>query len=235
MKTKTDRIDRELLNKHESLTAKEQTHSQEYYALAVLKSLFPNEYIDLEKKKDDRPDLRSSNDTFGVEVTTADSYTDNQDSNELSKYVKDRDKRRIDTIERHNKKVIETNGMTIVHSGGGYHIDSDKELLIKRITDKNESAQKYAFKYKWLELVILKQELVPSIWEKGIFDYIDEAINGENCIFKKIYVIYKNKCYCYSLDGEREIRIINDVVRLRLLGYLSAKGIIKDIDEEWQG
>ncbi len=234
MNIHTERIDTELNKTHEPLTGKEQTNSQEYYSLAILKSLFPKEYIDLEKKIEDRPDLRSSNDTFGVEVTTADSYTDNQDSRELSKYVKDRDKRRIKTIESHNKKVFEVYGITTVQSGGGYHVDEDKQLLIKCIKDKIKSAKRYASSFKGLELVILKQELVPSIWAEGIFNYIDEALYREDCVFETIYVIYQDKCYCYKLNGNREIKTIDNVIRLKLLGYLSAKGIIKYGDKEWQ-
>ena len=54
--------------------------SQEYFALALLKILFPEKYKNLLKKNMDRPDLKDVSNNFGVEVTTADSENDNEDN-----------------------------------------------------------------------------------------------------------------------------------------------------------
>ena len=233
MNIRTKRLKTATLRNYGELTPKEQTDSQEYYALAVLRTLFPSEYCLLEKKHEDRPDLRSIDDKFGVEVTTADSEADNQINRELSKYTKDRNGRRIQTIKRNNKVVVEEYGITTVQSGGGYSIEEDKELLIKRIRNKIDSVNKYDHQYEWLELVVLKYELVPHIWTEKVFDYIDEAIMGSEEIFKKIYFIYRDKCFCYYFTGERIIKNIDDMIGLRLLAYLTSKHIIKDNDDEW--
>ena len=213
---------RKIIKEHGVLSPQEQTAFQEYYVMLVLKSLFSNEYAGLMKKKEDRPDLRTMDDSFGVEVTTADSFLDNQINREFSKYVLNKDVRRKKTIEKGNCFLDETGVGISVCSGGGYDVRDDKYLLINQIKRKIESAQKYPKKYPRLELAILKRELLPSIWQEGIFDFITEAIDENNCIFKKIFVLYRDKCYCYGLDGSREEFIIKNKEDIEQSAYLLA-------------
>lgn len=224
-KYKTQRI--------EPLSARKQTDYQEYYVLAVLKAIYPEEYKMLKKKESDRPDLKSIDDSYGVEVTTADSEKDNEDDSAFVKYRKDKDPKYIESFKNRGKIIDEKKGITIVKSGGGYYVDADKELLIRRIRAKIESVKNYPSKFKRVELVILKNELVPSVWTDNVFEYISEAIGQDKCIFEKIYVIYCDNCYCYYKNGNIEKIHIDDVNSLKLLAYLTSLEIIKNDDFEW--
>lgn len=208
--------------------------SQEYYALAVIKSLFPDDYKTLVKKKTDRPDLKNIDDLYGVEVTTADSKNDNEDNRLFSIYSKNKKKKIKEKLEKHRKKVIETEGISLLSEGGGYGVEKDNQLLIHSISEKIESADKYASNYKFLDLVVIKNERVPSIWDEEIFRCVDTALSQDKKMFRNVFVIYNENCYWVASDGIHKKLRINNRDRLKLLARLTAEGVIKVEDEEWK-
>ncbi len=90
MNTETDRLVNGIQFIDGAIDSTKLKDSQEYYALAVIKSLFPDDYKTLMKKETDRPDLKNIDDLYGVEVTTADSENDNEDNRLFSIYSKDK-------------------------------------------------------------------------------------------------------------------------------------------------
>lgn len=231
----SERLENGFNNIHGAIDPRLLKDSQEYYALAVLKTLYPDDYKDLKKKEEDRPDLKSIDEHYGVEVTTADSNEDNADNRLLSQYCETKNKKLKNKIEQHNKNVIEIHGITNVIQTGGYSEsrNDDNELLIKSIVKKIDSAKKYLTNYDALELVVIKNELVPSIWENGIISCINHALENQNEVFRKVHLIYKGKCYSVTSDGNYSIKNIENNQKLRLLARLTAEKEILPDDYEW--
>jgi hypothetical protein len=234
MNTETDRLINGIQFINGAINSRILKDSQEYYALAVIKSLFPDDYKTLVKKETDRPDLKNIDDLYGVEVTTADSKIDNEDNRLFDIYGKDKKKKIKDKLEKHGKKISETNGIMHLSSGGGYGVEKDNQLLIHSITEKIKSAAKYASNYKFLDLVVIKNERVPSNWEDEIFSCVDAAVSQNKKMFRNIFVIYNDCCYWVDIDGQHKKLRINNRDRLKLLGRLTAEGVIKVEDEEWK-
>ena len=234
MNTETDRLVNGIQFIDGAIGSQILKDSQEYYALAVLKSLFPDDYKTLMKKAKDRPDLKNIDDLYGVEVTTADSKNDNEDNRLFSIYSKDKKKKIKEKLEKHGKKVIETGGISRLAGGGGYGVEEDNQLLIQRISEKIESAAKYASNYKFLDLVVIKNERVPSNWDEEIFRCVDTALSQDKKMFRNVFVIYNEYCYWVDSDGTHKKIRINNSDRLKLLGRLTAEGVIKVEDEEWK-
>lgn len=234
MNTETDRLVNGIQFINGAINSRILKDSQEYYALAVIKSLFPDDYKTLMKKETDRPDLKNIDDLYGVEVTTADSKNDNEDNRLFSIYSKDKKKKIKDKLKKHGKKISETNGIMHLSSGGGYGVEKDNQLLIHSISEKIESAAKYALNYKFLDLVVIKNERVPSIWDEEIFRCVDTALSQDKKMFRNVFVIYNEYCYWVDSDGTHKKIRINNRDRLKLLGRLTAEGVIKVEDEEWK-
>lgn len=234
MNTETDRLVNGIQFIDGAIDSRKLKDSQEYYALAVIKSLFPDDYKTLMKKATDRPDLKNIDDLYGVEVTTADSKNDNEDNRLLSIYSKDKKKKIKEKLEKHGKKVIETGGISLLAGGGGYGVEKDNQLLIHSISEKIKSAAKYASNYKFLDLVVIKNERVPSNWDEEIFRCVDTALSQDKKMFRNVFVIYNEYCYWVNSDGTHEKIQINNGDRLKLLGRLTAEGVIKVEDEEWK-
>lgn len=243
MHIETERLNNRSNYTHGAIDPRLLKDSQEFYALAVLRALYPSKYTDLKKKTEDRPDLKSIRDEYGVEVTTADSNEDNADNRLFSQYRDSRDEKLKKKIEGHKKQVVEDYGVVHMSSSGGFSetgsengmsaIERENQLLIKSISKKIDSAKKYASKFGALELVVIKNERVPSIWEIGILDCMNKAIEEREVVFKKVYFIYHDTCYCVTSDGQHEKKHIENTQRLRLLARLTAEGIISPEDYEW--
>ena len=114
MNTETDRLINGIQFINGAINSRILKDSQEYYALAVIKSLFPDDYKTLVKKETDRPDLKNIDDLYGVEVTTADSKIDNEDNRLFDIYGKDKKKKIKDKLEKHGKKISETKNVIII-------------------------------------------------------------------------------------------------------------------------
>ncbi len=207
--------------------------SQEYYVLALLKKIFPEEYKNLLKKNIDRPDLKDVSDNFGVEVTTADSEYDNEDNRLLSIYRKNKKKEIKKVLEKHGNIICNTGMTTRIISGAGYNTKYDNHLLTQSICKKIISVKKYSLNFKYVDLVVIKNEIVPSIWEDGIFNCVDEIVKHNEMVFRNIFIIYRNHCYCTFSNGNHKKIYIEKKDRLRVLGRLTAEGVIKMEDEEW--
>ena len=234
MNTETDRLVNGIQFIDCAIDSRKLKDSQEYYALAVIKSLFSDDYKTLMKKATDRPDLKNIDDLYGVEVTTADSENDNEDNRLFSIYSKDKKKKIKEKLEKHGKKVIETGGISRLAGGGGYGVEKDNQLLIHSISEKIKSAAKYASNYKFLDLVVIKNERAPSIWDEEIFRCVDTALSQDKKMFRNVFVIYNEYCYWVDSDGTHKKIRINNGDRLKLLGRLTAEGVIKVEDEEWK-
>ncbi|WP_026528269.1 hypothetical protein [Butyrivibrio sp. VCD2006] len=248
MHLETERLNTGFAQIHGAIDSRKLKDSREYYALAVLKSLFPYEYKDLMRKKTDRPDLKSLEGSYGIEVTTADSENDNEDNRLLSEYAVSHDEKIKKKLETHknNVEVVDI-GVRAIRGGGyndSYDISTETtmgkgaqleyQLLINSIRKKVVSANKYKDGFHHLELVIIKKERVPGDWEQGIIQCIKIVMEREAGILRKIYFLYGNKCYMVSLDGREEVIIIEHRDKLQLLARLTAEGIIADDDYEWQ-
>lgn len=207
--------------------------SQEYFALALLKILFPEKYKNLLKKNMDRPDLKDVSNNFGVEVTTADSENDNEDNRLLSIYRKNNKKEIKKVLEKHGNIICDTGMATRIVSGGGYKTKYDNCLLTKSIYKKIISVKKYISNFEYVDLVVIKNEIVPSIWEDEIFNCVDEIVKNNEMVFRNIFIIYKNYCYCIFSKAYHKKIYIKKTDRLRVLGRLTAEGVIKMEDEEW--
>ena len=244
MHIETERLNNGLKYIHGAIDSRLLKDSQEFYALAVLRTLYPDKYSDLKKKTEDRPDLKSIGDEYGVEVTTADSDEDNADNRLFSQYRVSKDEKLKKKIESHKKQIVEDYGIEYMSSSGGFSeaksengmsaIERENQLLIKRISKKIDSAKKYASKFGALELAVIKYERVPSIWEKGIFDCMHRALEDQKVVFRNLYFIYQDACYCVTSDGQHEKKYIENTQRLRLLARLTAEGIISPEDYEWE-
>ena len=82
-------------------------------------------------------------------------------------------------------------------------------------------------------MVVIKNEIVPSIWEDEIFNCVDEIVKNNEMVFRNIFIIYKNYCYCIFSKAYHKKIYIKKKDRLRVLGRLTAEGVIKMEDEEW--
>jgi hypothetical protein len=207
--------------------------SQEYFALAFLKYIFPDKYKDVFHA--DRPDLQGRK--VLVEVTSLNTCTDMQASKEFAKYSEDRKERRIKTIEGtgYALRNIEGINATSMCRGGGYNFESDYELLKERILEKINKAKGYEVKNRTLELALVKEDHPFHEWIEKIPFSLEQIVNNQE-IYETVYILFPNG-YIYIIKGESpQISKLskNEYLHLKSIGRMTAEEELTMDDEEWK-
>ena len=205
--------------------------SREYYALAVLKYSFPEQFSGL--RKGESPDLQDADSSLGVEVTWGGSPQDEIISGESYKYSHAKsDKDREKCLQQ-----IRRNGGDRNEYSTSYPVstsDSDKKHIQNVLIKKLKKIYSYREHFKRLGLAILID--IPLFFfddpqwgdwlshiNKGGFDFV--ALLHWSGV--DIYDFNTGEYASYRIERE-------DMDALKRLGRMATEGIIGDDDPVWR-
>ena len=206
-------------------------NSREYYVLALLKHLFPDQFSLLHKSES--PDLQDSEGFLGVEVTSGIRRRDELISGEGAKFFR---AKTIAEKESSLQKIMNVGGNIerFVISTPATTIELDWEQVIEVFQKKLEKIDSYKESLKHVGLaIIIDYPTFPFNdynWSASLSELNQQKYDF--VIFSHwsgidIYDFYADKFYSKSIScEEREL--------LKKLGRMTAEGIIAEEDSEWQ-
>ena len=130
---------------------------QEYYVLAVLKYLYPDEFDDW--FKDEKPDLQSKNKNRGIEVVQVINPTKAENYSFFAKKPeKVLEERSIKKFRGNGCRIVETPCGTSLVEGGGYNEKIEKGVVLDVIRKKIKKISEYNENVKNVGLAIVLTE-----------------------------------------------------------------------------
>lgn len=232
MNLNTERVERQQFKN--AIESKKQKYSQEYFALGVLRYLYPERYAEV--VKGERPDLQGNG--IGIEVTIAESEKEMQANAELKKYnMCDNKERRRKNIVKTGNEIVNNNNRSIMRKKGGVN-NEEKEIFQNIIKKKMSNSLNYINEeIKHIELMILRTEIATGDFMENVIDWTKECITSENkCLYDRIYIFARDSCFICNKDGSYDKKdMARDVInKIQKIGRMTAEDILTLDDEEWK-
>ena len=212
-------------------------HFREYFALAVLRYVNPEQYNDYDKS--DRPDLQSKDKKRGVEVTTATATNDASIDGDYATYRLTDDDTRKALL---GKRIIKHGG-SIDSYGVTYTVKSSADeyrIIRDAIVHKNTKINDYKAKgFEYLELFVCFEEPLCPRTEEQMRNLFEETRTAQT--YDLVYLCapctlityqYSNKS-CQIIPIAREdYECFGVIARMTLDGDLSLNSLVWTMSEE---
>lgn len=204
--------------------------SREYYALAVLKYSFPEQFAGL--RKGETPDLQDVDRNIGVEVTWGGSPRDeiiNGESYKFSHAKSDNDRKKC--LQRIKENGGDRNEYSISYPVSTS--DGDKKHIQNVLTKKLKKIDSYRVRVNRIGLAILIDIPLLFFDDPQWGDWLSPINKGS---FDFIALVHWSGIDMYDFKMEEYISFRierEDMDALKKLGRMTAEGIIKDDDPVW--
>ncbi|WP_446897736.1 hypothetical protein ACSVC9_12165 [Clostridium sp. LBM24168] len=192
-----------MIGKNESFSDCMNKHYYECYAKIVLEEFYPKEFVDLKLK--DRPDLQTSDNKFGIEVTNARDSDQIKAENLYNRYNHDKSVDKEKLLEEINKYGCKLENDLLI----GKHFENSFDLILIRFNDKLKKLVKYkSFKHNCL--FIFSDIYADNMMIIKAIEDMQKCQMDKEKKFYKVFLLIPGNIYCLNLyKGKFETKLID--------------------------